>query len=489
MAVTVRVVLSILAVATLLAGCAHVQGRAECAAHGGRPWREIQTAHFLLSTDLEPPAARATARELERMRASILLAWPEPADPPLRIDVVALKNREHLREFAGRDVAWSIARDEDGLLLLVAGGYAFDGSWSFRELQHQLVHYLNRYAMLRQPPWVEEGFATYLETVAPFGLVEVRIGAAPPHVLQWLATERRVPLTTLWQWQPDTFWKRDLTARHVTSWLWIHFLMERHREELAEFVKRLGRAEDPVVAWETAFARWQVDGLERELDAYALGVGNAMRLLPLPEPSLDVGERDLTDGEVHTIRARLHAVRARDEADRAARIAREIAAAPERERNAFPLRLALARSTSSPDRLRLARELARDFPERAEPWVLVAEALSHDDETAAERQAAAERAVALAPDNAIALCALAREYHESGTPHRGLPVAARAAQLRPWDAEILATLADLLAGAGRCAQALSIQAAAHEILREAPLALRTRLGARLESLRRACAAR
>jgi hypothetical protein len=305
-----------------------------------------------------------------------------------------------------------------------------------------------------------------------------------------MQVERRVPLKTLWQWEPDSFWKRDVTARHVTSWLWIHFLMQSHREELAEFVKRLGRAEDPVVAWETAFARWPADALERELDGYASSVGDAMRLLPLPEPSVEVRARELTSGEVHAIRARLHAVRARDEEDRALRIAREVTALPERERSTFPVRLSLARSTSShSDRLRLARELARDFPERAEPWVHLANELSRDDDTATERQQAAERAVALAPDNATALCALAREYHESGSPHRGLPVAARAAQLRPWDAEILATLADLLAGAGRCSQSLSIQAAAREILREAPVPLRARLGPRLESLRQACVSR
>ena len=149
-----------------LAGCSLGPKGFVCPAHGGPPWRELTSRSFRVATDLEPADARALVEQLERKRAAIARAIALPADrQPGRLDVVAFATRDEFTE-------WSMAVNQAGLFYrdsfgrqraLFGGGL---GSELRRVVTHELAHHLADHAMLRQPRWFAEGFATYLETAS-----------------------------------------------------------------------------------------------------------------------------------------------------------------------------------------------------------------------------------------------------------------------------------------------------------------------------------
>lgn len=196
-----RVVFFVVAALALLSGCKHVPARAECTAHGGTPWREVTSDHFRVYTNLGSAEASEAAAELERARKSLLFAWQYRVDPPGRIDTVILQNTEQLHEFVPDLTEAFVTRDTDGLLIALPGNVYQLGSAStdLRVVMHELAHYLSSFVLFRQPRWIAEGLASYLETTRPYGSdgEEVRMGEANANLLYWAKTHARVPLEEL----------------------------------------------------------------------------------------------------------------------------------------------------------------------------------------------------------------------------------------------------------------------------------------------------
>ena len=86
-----------LAALVMLSGCAHVTP--ECARHGGTPWREITSQHFVVQTNLSADDARAAAIQLEQARASILGALPSGGSTP-SLEVVVFTSAAQLSELS-----------------------------------------------------------------------------------------------------------------------------------------------------------------------------------------------------------------------------------------------------------------------------------------------------------------------------------------------------------------------------------------------------
>jgi hypothetical protein len=453
-------------------GCAHVPSRAECSLHEGSAWREVTSAHFRLKTNLDSKTARDAALQLERWRKALLVAWEDKIDPPGRLDAIVLQSREQLREFSQRDPVPFFATDVDGPFIVLTGqGYAFDASPSRRQLNHELAHYLSSYALLRQPRWVAEGFATYLETTSPYGDgSQVRIGEDNRAMLAWNRIHAPVSWEDLWNWKGDENLSQD--ARHslyAASWLWVHFLLNKHPERFGDFQVRLGRAEDPRKAWNAAFAGIPHGELNREIGQYLRrGTYSAVRF-PMPAIETDVAERPMSDAEVHMVRARLWIAKFEGDRQKSSELSRqEVAEALARDRHSLEARVWQIRAMASSDdeRLRLARELTGLHPDRSEAWKMLTHALFGRSEFSGERRDAAVKAVQLAPDDPEALNSLAWDYHLAGTPRPGLPLAQKAARIAPWGPAILDTWAALLADAGSCDQAALVQRRAVDMLRE-----------------------
>jgi tetratricopeptide (TPR) repeat protein len=139
-----------------------------CPDEGGLAWRELTTRHFVLRTDLPEDCATAAATELEQTYASLRdIAFPYDIEP------------------TGRITATFFAREKDyhalGAPTVVAGWFR-DGrnAWdehtqavtSFSDInevrsifRHELTHRFVHFYYAQAPIWLNEGLATYWETL------------------------------------------------------------------------------------------------------------------------------------------------------------------------------------------------------------------------------------------------------------------------------------------------------------------------------------
>lgn len=472
----------------LLSGCQHVPRYAECQTHHGTPWRELTSQHFRLTTNLDSEAAKATLIELERTRRMLLYsAWRDAVDPQGRIDAFVLQSHEQLNEFADEDVAGFVARNERGLAIVLGGqSYTFHASPARRLVMHEMAHYINSYVLLRQPRWIAEGLAEYLETTRPYGDgSQVQVGALDPALVRLVKAHTRIPLEALWAWDRLSLHGTEQQLYYATSGLWVHFLLNQHPAEFSDFQFRLGRAEEPRLAWNESFQGFSSDELQRELNQYLRYGFYYVARLKMPDVSVATSERGLSDGEVHAVRVRLMMLGGREAEDTWSAVEEEMKRAMELDPNNFQVQLIRFIGKSREEHLELARELVERFPREADAWLILAYSLPKSAES--ERRAALIQALHEEPDNVHVLNNLAWHYVTSGQPKVAIPLAQKAVTLAPWSAAFIDTYAAALAGAGGCAEAIAAQRRAFDLLHEsAPAKERIEIEARLAKYELAC---
>jgi tetratricopeptide (TPR) repeat protein len=456
---------------------------------------EVESDHFVVKTNAAPSDAERMASELEMLRMAELGSWEGPYDPPARLEVVVLRNRTEFQEFLDplaqppplAYYAWGtrprvvigLVLDRDLRWRTVPSLRERQEEWAQAEesrvLRHELAHHLIGQVLLRQPPWLAEGLARYLEATR-LGTWQGRPAAAVglPAWDAWGAS--RVPAADLFAWRPGERGGRF----YDPSWLLVHWLMNRRGAEFTAYQQRLARAEDPAAAWKAAFPDLDPgDGaamsrLDRELDAY-VGARSytALRIrLPAIEPRWQ--RRRMPPPEVHALRAELFLQSPFPRADARSAADAENAASLREDPSGLWLAL-LLRATGQQERaLALGRAAVATHPADWRSWLLLASGLEGGGELARERLEALRRAKALLPDDAWALNEVAWGLFQAGAAGEGLPLAARAAQLAPANASVLDTCGAILADVGRCPEALLAQRRAVDLLgeRAAPEAAR-----------------
>ncbi|MBJ6763134.1 DUF1570 domain-containing protein [Myxococcaceae bacterium JPH2] len=473
-------------------GCA--TSRALCPEEGGRPWREVRSQHFRVQTNLDSKAAAKSAVEMEEFRRSLLLAWGDQFDPPGTLDVILVSNLEELREFAHDQVGGFVAITTTGLTMVMtgAGGYLFaDTSGDKATQAHELAHYLSAFALPRQPRWLAEGLAEYLETVTikpstrdvVLGRVDLRnVGYLRAH--GWLSVEE------LWDWDKNTDLDAAEQRRHYASaWLWVHYLINEHGDRFADFENRLARGEEPRNAYSAAFKGVPNPG--EGLPNYIQIGRYAVLTQPLPAVNPQVQEHPMTPAEVHSVRARLFklAPSTRTPQETQALFERELAQALKEDSTSVAANQLYAETLEKPEQqLARARPLVQQHPEDGRAWLMLAESLRATGSAAEEQEKAFQRAVELLPDSPTAHNGLAWFYANTTHPERGLAAAARAVALKPGDSAILDTYAALLFQTHRCPEALALQQRAVDMIHErAPATFRGTLEQRRAQYEAACA--
>jgi len=467
-----------------------------CPAEGGPGWLEITTDHFVAWTDLDPPKARKLVERLEWTRSAIVAAaWGRVAAPETRLGVVALRSDRELRDLSRPGVAGWIIIDafQPRLVLSAEAGPSPPPAVAYEIAQH-----LSAFALLRQPRWLWEGLAAYLESVAPLPGSDSALVGLPS---RWAGAVRRGPVAAreilAWGERSDAQPQRG-DALHGSAWLLVHHLVSEKGRQFAAWQDLLARGEVPQRAWREVFPEYDPlapEGLAR-LDAnlaeYASEGRFRRRAVPVPPWGGTPVERDMDDAEVHATRALLHlSVPAGSgppvEVRRAA-AQEEVAEALRRDpadAAALSLSVWLAPEAQRPER---ARASARAHPDSWRAWYVVARVLQGGPERA-EREAALRRALALAPGDPAVLSALAWELVDSGRAAEALPIAAEAVERAAWKALPLDAQAAALAGTGECTRALAVQRRAVEVLPDwTPDRERTDLLARLDAYEARCGA-
>lgn len=474
-----------LSLGLLLAGCAHT--RAECSVHGGPAWREITSEHFLVSTDLEPAAARAAALELEKARKALLLAMNTRVDPPERLTAIVLRSRSELAEFRDHILGF-MTFDDRGPLIVVAGtAYFVESAPDLRVVTHEMTHLFAAHSFARQPRWFSEGLAGYLETMlSNTGTNEVLLGDAHLERLEYARYSGVLPLAALWTWDP-----KKLDEDYASSWLWVHFLINRHPEELGAFEAGLANAVEPRRAWAEAFGRLSDPVLEQELERYLMGGAYAVTRVGLGEVSQALTERALTAADVHALRAQLSALAHNDVTpeERQRRVQHELTTALRLDAsNVRAAELQILATSDGAVRLTRARALARGHPTHARAWKLLAQSLAVPGvANSAEAVQAWRTALSGDPNDPTALVAVALEELRARNLDQAQSLAEYAVQSAPWNPSALTCLATVLAARGRCAEAISAQQQGLEVLGDAAdKATRKTLQARLGTIERSC---
>lgn len=473
--------------ATLLPGCATLR-TAGCSSRGGEPWYEIETPHFRFRSNADFERALRTAYELEKYRRALLFAWGERLDPPGQLDVIGLRNRDQLSEFVDPRVAAYLTLLPGGWQAVMALDYPLDLP-SDAQL-HELAHYLSHHVLLRQPKWLSEGLATYLQTAtvkdrAPEVILGQRHGASLEQVRQhgWLSLQR------LWTWSGDVS-AHSPNALYASSWLWFHYLTDEYHVRFVDFQNRLSSAEEPLSAWAAAFSGMSSDVLERGLRSYLDEGRFVVRSFSVTFEAPRVIVRRMDDAEIHATRARLYltARRTLSAADRRNLMLAEIAEAlghDPRNESARILQAELA--STRRERLAIAQELVNSSPGSSASWSLFARSLDQDEDPRPDLEQLLQRAASASVNDAAVLTQLASYYVKHGAAEKGLDPALRAVRLAPWQAGNVDTYAAILARVGNCDLAVSAQKRAMGLLGEHPSEeLRVQYQARLEEYAQRC---
>ncbi|WP_248357204.1 hypothetical protein [Anaeromyxobacter oryzae] len=451
--------------AALLAACA-APSAFRCPAQGGPPWRELSTDHLVLRTDLPAREASALAGRLERMRVAVGAALFEGAPPaPGQVEVIAFRTAEEYRPFAPEGAAGYYLRYAGGPPRIVLSGAL--QPWQRALLAHELTHHFLASVFHRQPRWLAEGLAVYMESLgddAP-GSAAVTVGAPPPARLDRART-RPVPVRELLAWDGGPGLRPALDY-YAASWVLVHWLAHRRPAAFAELQRRLAAGAEPAAAWRAALPEHDPDvpgaleALDDVLAEYVRApIETQRRMVEVP---IAVGyfERPVPPAEIHAIRLVLwqHG----PDKGRAA-LEREVAEALG-EDAAHPIALQFRAALDGTDPAPLARAAVAAHPDDPRAWTFLATALPSPDDAAA-REAAYRRAAELAPRNAAAVHNLAAELLAQGRSGEALPHARRAVKLAPWSPPVLAAYAAVLSDLGQCAAALAAQRRAMEALPE-----------------------
>ncbi len=440
-------------------------------------WREYQTKHFIVWTDLSPAHTEPLLKRLETLHLLELKAMVgEEVEIPGRLRVLAFSDGSAFRDLAGSsDVAgfFQYSRFGDPMVVFPVEAFAANPE----TIAHEVVHYLSWYIYPRQPHWFSDGLAQFYETVAAqyggenkpelgshlihatggaLGAVGFRNNATDAHL--YVATQ--VPVADLLKWNGVEDGTR--TGRyHFWSWALYHYLWNEKSRQFSKFQQSLGDGGDPDLAWRAAFPEFEpgTPGATQKLDAALLqycksgrysfyrvtGEGDAtFTEKPVSAADLRLALIDLRHKWPTDLKALADARRAEMEA-------------AFREDPGNPLAvLFLENERGTPPTSAVLRSAATARPGDWRGWLLLSNTLQAPADRPG-KEAALRKAVQLNPDNAKAQNNLAWLLASSARAKEALPFANRAADLAPWDPAILDTLANIANALGKCPAALVLQ--------------------------------
>lgn len=422
---------------------------------GAGRWLEVVTPHFVLNTDQLEPRALDTATALEEARASLLqLAWTGARNPPRgRVDVVVFKSPSDLDHYAGLDhpVGGFAARRDGERPLLSFHPSAGNGVPSV--IVHELAHDLSMWFMPIQPAWFAEGLATYLETVSyDRSTHQAVLGRPPADHVNWLRgtgvmirSERLFAAS-----RPDHDDMRETMSFYSSSWLLVHYLLNRESERFGDFQRRLGRLEEWHDAWQASFGELSPQHLDAQVIAHAeqteaSSLAGPVRLEPF-EPRLRV----LSEAQRHGVLAMLASIHQPELADQEARAALRL---DPNELNALRVNFNLLEAAPPQARRELALRAVAAHPEHADAWWLLARAADSQD----ERDHALEQAQRLEPEHPGVALSIARRKLQNADARAALPLTQLALRRSAASRTALALHVRALVGVSDCKGALRLQ--------------------------------
>ena len=467
--------------AWLLGGCATVGGVAE-RTDLAPDWVEVHTPHLHLWIELDPPSAIGLARSMEAVRSALAAFWGLEFDPADRLEVVVFADRGSLTPYAGYGVGGYVVEAPSGPLLVMAA----NGVGGRAIASHELSHHLTAQALLRQPRWLGEGIATYLETaqIDPSG-ASVTFGKPPAGISPNELAANPLTLAQLWAWGSIDLTAKDAVRYYANAWWLVHHLIDARGAQFDNFIRLLAGGGDPTAAWAQAFAGLTDAELEAEL-------ATALARHELKNPSKPLQLRQIQPDAAPLTYAELYALKAQLLSRTTVPLQKD-----EWQRQIEDqLESALVLDDKNELALLLKSGLIREDRARIEFLMTVVAKLPHSGRALGDlgvslgrigkdSRSAFDRALELDPDDPVLINNAALQALLEGDPAKALELAQRAAALRPYSATIVDTYAAALAAVGRCSEAVDRAHQAIDLLGHTARS-RPQLVARLHRYERDC---
>src|SRR3954469_18778993 len=232
---------------------------------GGKAWTEYASEHFRLQTDMPEPEARATLKDIEERRSGLVRAGFHGAEVPTqRSRVVCFRNREEVLAFVPWFILGYFTYDAMGEKLMVLAQYENDG---LRVFTHEMSHDVSSLYFARQPRWLAEGLARFLETLKVersrdrviLGVPDLSFAMTP----SGLRTDYKTPIPV-----PEIFERERVgqMPEYSTSWALVFYLANEEGRAFNEFQKALFRGQEPDDAWKASFPAYADAAGLRALD-------------------------------------------------------------------------------------------------------------------------------------------------------------------------------------------------------------------------------
>jgi hypothetical protein len=287
--------------ALLLTSCA--SARLECRVHGGPEWFEASSPHFVVRTNLPQSEARETTRTLEQLLQAMLWTIDYRVDAE-RISTVVL-GEDQLSVF-GYDLVGFVPAGGESKMFLEAYEHTNLGGRIPVTATHELAHVVAGWAFPWIPRWLNEGYASWLETATLKDEQTIKLGAGLPGYAELVWLKGPAPMASLWSWgQAEEPVGDAREALYATSWAVVHYLANHERERFLLLLDafRDGR-EKPKEAFDRVFPRFEQEQLPAAVKHINGGTYTAVTLtLPAPPPPVVV--KVVMPSSVHTTRGEL----------------------------------------------------------------------------------------------------------------------------------------------------------------------------------------
>jgi tetratricopeptide (TPR) repeat protein len=284
-------------------------------------WYELESSHIKLTTDLPTDSALAHARGLEQawraLTAMYLLIAPSIKPPREQFSVIHLSDCFAFAEIAPENAGGFVfsSREFSGELIVVTCGPKTAG----REVVlHELAHILNSHYFPLSPAWVNEGLATYFQTMEVADGRAV-IGRLPrSQVGLWRKPAWLPELSQLLAFDYDEFHRGRNGRNYFAAWKLVHLLNNTspdYQNRFRGFLAMLNGERKPENAWELAFrgipSGRLADEYSQYQQRYELKYWTTPYELENP-PSAQV--RPLAAAEAHAVWAHLLSLKRPDDA-------------------------------------------------------------------------------------------------------------------------------------------------------------------------------
>ncbi len=418
------------AAAVLLQGCVR---RVECVAHGGPVWWQLRTQHFSMLTDLPREQAHQEALDLEELRLAVRFVFQLASDGDDLTQVVYLAEPEELEEFVA--LAGYARWDEPPESGYVVSTFAPPKSYrKSHTIPHELAHRFSKDAFANAVPWLEEGVASYLESMRIIGPYALWVGDIGD---RFGFNGRLRSVEELWPLPPFAELSgAEQQLAYASAWAYVHYLVNHEPARWAAFTELRRRGADSKAAFVEVFPPSEWVALQERVEDYKDKAEFTKQRLEFKYERRILDEAEVPPWQVHLVRWRI----AKDWSDGPAtegmkadlEKARGLAPKP------FPWPVVEAGS-SDPLMLQIAAT-ANPGDYFAQLW-LVEQARHGGNFALAESQA--RRALEIRPQGPTALCELGIALSLQGKVEEGAQLVERAQRMAPGSARLAMGMAVL----------------------------------------------